>query len=369
MAPLLGHGLVLAVLEELEVHVRRGRACATCPQPEAARPAHGHDGLGGARARSHRHESERGHVGEALHERVHRRIDLLAHAHLVHERAHHLRRPTRARRLGDRVELRVLHEFAAPPLQQLAQRGVRARHERALDAEGLVQLDGEHRRGRVVQEEVIHLEHELSREVELRLESLSHRARLRIVLVEVERAEGRRARPEEGGLQRGAHHAQLEDVLVQPHIHLRVVRDGRVGDRLGIRRGQGQHGAAAPHRMRGAPAVAARAATEHHLAAAGAPAGARARDGLLHEEQLTLGLSQLSDALRLAPLNPESLLFGRLLGGLELGGEDVTQLRLVLEQQLRLLKLRDQLRVLEKDRFDFTLGQGREPERLEVRVN
>ena len=112
-------------------------------------------------------------------------LDATAHAELVHECADDLGR-AQGRRVGDRVELRVLDDLAAAALEQLAKRRIGARDQRALDAEGLVDLDREDGRRRVVKEEVVDREDVLRGEVVLGLETLAHRARLRVVLIEVE---------------------------------------------------------------------------------------------------------------------------------------------------------------------------------------
>ena len=166
-------------------------------------------------------------------------------------------------------------------------------------------------------------------------------------------------RLEKGGLERRTHDAELEDVLVEPDVDLRVGGDGRVGDALRLSHAHRQH--------RGAYARARPASPRNHRAAAAR--GAAARGLLLQLEQLPLRLRELGDARRLTPLQPADLVGAGALGRLELGRERRAQLRLVLEQELRLLELLDELVVLQQDALHLLLGEWREAKRLQVGVH
>ena len=170
---------------------------------------------------------------------MHLDVDPAAHAHLVHDRAHHARLEVgelrvAARELGGwrhRVDLCVLVHLAALGLQQLAQRHFAARHLLDLDAPALVEVEREHILGGIGHEEVVDDEDVLRGEVVLGIEPLPERRRLRVVLEEVEGHEGGGQCREVVLLELGAHDVQLEDVLVRPHIELVVgaLRDDRVG--------------------------------------------------------------------------------------------------------------------------------------------
>eukprot|EP00962_Isochrysis_galbana_P037381 scaffold13039_cov101-Isochrysis_galbana.AAC.4 len=125
-----GGRLLLAKLEELEVDVGRG-AQPVRAQPQGGGLQHGDHNLLVARAREHRREGERRHVGELLHEGRRRHVDPPAHAHLEDERAH---RPGRGGRLaGPRRrrhghELCILGHLAVRRLEELAERHVAPSH-------------------------------------------------------------------------------------------------------------------------------------------------------------------------------------------------------------------------------------------------